>query len=113
MPSRNVVDQTIHRGLGVDINDRQTRPGVRASIQRCLWPGWVDEHFAPLEIDPYVGVCGAVEDMPIKSSIGVIDFQTLSRARPVTVPGHQHLAGWEDLDFVPAGSAILHANHKT
>src|SRR5216684_8384063 len=84
MPGWYVSDETVYRRLGVDIDDRQARPGVRASIQRRLWPGGMDEHFASLEIDPHVGVRGAVEDMPIKSSVSVINFQALARGRPVT-----------------------------
>src|SRR5260370_24973616 len=74
MPGWYASNETIYRRLDVDIDDRQTRPRVRASIQRRLWPGWMDEHFASLEIDPHVGVRGAVEDMPIKISVGIIDF---------------------------------------
>src|SRR6267378_5894820 len=113
MPRRYVINHTIYRCLRVDVDYGQARPRVRTSIQRRLWPGCMDDHFASLEIDPHVGVRGAVEDVPIKSSVSVINFQALTRGRPVTGPSHQHLAGWENLDFVPAGGAILRANHKT
>src|SRR6266566_3827897 len=111
MPSGNVVDQTIHRGLCVDVYDGQALPSIPAGVDGKLSVGRADDDLAAGEIGPDIIVARLIVEVPIKGSIGVVNFSTRSIRRPVTVPSHQHLAGWENLDFVPAGSAILHADH--
>src|SRR6266567_2605806 len=113
VPSRNVINQTIHRGLSVDVYDCQALPSIPAGVDGELSVRRADDNLAASEVSSDVVMGGLVVEVPVEGSVGVVNFSARSIRRPVTVPGHQHLAGWENLDFMPAGSAILHANHKT
>src|SRR6266487_390704 len=111
MPSRNVVDQTIHRGLCVDVYDGQALPSIAAGVDGKLSVGRADDDLAAGEIGPDIIVARLIVEVPVEGSVGVVNFSTRSIRRPVTVRGNQRVAGWQNLEIFPAGSAILHADH--
>src|SRR6266571_8056663 len=113
VPSRNVVDEAVDRRFCVNIYDRQAQPGACAGVYGELSVLRADDDLAASKIGPDIIVARLIVEVPVEGSVGVVNFSACSIRRPVTVPGHQHLAGWESLNFMPAGSAILHANHKT
>src|SRR6266567_8674571 len=111
VPSWNVVDEAVDRRFCVDVYDGQALPSIAAGVDGKLSVGRADDDLAAGEIGPDIIVARLIVEVPVEGSVGVVNFSTRSIRRPVTVPSHQHLAGWENLDFVPAGSAILHADH--
>src|SRR6266404_5302011 len=111
VPAYDIIHETVHRSPSVDVHDRQALPSIPAGVDGKLSVRRADDDLAADQVDAHVVVRSYVVKVPIECSIGVVNFSTRSIRRPVTVPSHQHLAGWENLDFVPAGSAILLANH--
>jgi len=87
--------------------------GSASAAARIFVGVWDPAHNGNLiaaEVSSHIRMQAIVKHMPIKHAIRVVDFLPTTNRRAVARPGHEHLIGRSNLNFVPATSCFFGAN---